>query len=171
MSLSSQFPPSALFILNLARNPPLQPTLIAQSIFATLVIADPSLVDPHRLKLLNELEEHEERIRQIGLNPEVIGHTLIDWNHDSQESNNFQESLINFLKERNVTGLPLFGSGDTYVEDWRKRNDVMPVLLVILRKWLELESHGEAETLLKRRVEEEWIELLDYMQTLNEARH
>ncbi|KAF8311121.1 uncharacterized protein EI90DRAFT_3097979, partial [Cantharellus anzutake] len=168
MSLSSQFPPTALFVLSFARHPPPQATAVAQSIFATRLIANPALVDPHRIKLLRELEEYEERLRNIGLNPDVSGHRLVDWNHDYQESSNFQESLINFLMERNVTRLPLRGSNHTYVEDWRRRMDTNPSLVVTNKNWLELEARGETEALLRgREKEEDWIELLDCLRALD----
>ncbi|KAF8311126.1 uncharacterized protein EI90DRAFT_3098000 [Cantharellus anzutake] len=163
MSLSSRFPPNSLFVLGLPRTPPPALADAAQAIFATRVIADPSLV-ADRISLLRELEEDEERLRRAGYDPDKRAHSLIDFTGQWQEANIFMDGIIDFLKEKNVTGLPLLGSGGRYVEDWRRRTDDLPTLIQMFFTWRELEKRGEAEKMVAgRRTEEDWIELLDYM--------
>jgi len=163
MSLSSFFPPTSLFLLGFPKVTPPALSTTAQSIFATHVIADPSLVKD-RIALLRELEEEEERIRQAGFDPDHEGQTLVDCDGDSQEQNIYMDGLIDFLKQRNVTGLPLPGSGGRYVEDWRRRINRSPTLEQLHNTWEELEIRGEAERLLVgRKTEEDWVELLDYL--------
>jgi len=163
MSLSSCFPPTSLFLLGFARPEPPAFSTAAQSIFATRVIADPSLVRD-RIALLQELEEQEERIRRAGLDPDRQGHMLVDFTGDSQHSNMYMDNLVDFLKQRNVTGLPLLGSGGRYVEDWRRRITNLPTSAKLRSTWRELEKRGEAERLLVgRRTEKDWTELLDYL--------
>ncbi len=164
MSLSSYFPPTSLFLLGFPKVLPPALCSAAQSIFATRVIADPSLVGAGRIALLRELEEEEERIRRAGFDPDRQGHRLVDFGGDSQQQNVYMDDLLEFLKKRNVTGLPLLGSGGRYVEDWRRRTSDLPTLVRLLHTWRELERRGEAQRLLVgRRTEEDWVELLDYL--------
>ncbi|KAF8330457.1 uncharacterized protein EI90DRAFT_3060812 [Cantharellus anzutake] len=142
---------------------PLYRHTMSLTIFATRVIADPSLV-ADRISLLRELEEDEERLRRAGYDPDKRAHSLIDFTGQWQEANIFMDGIIDFLKEKNVTGLPLLGSGGRYVEDWRRRTDDLPTLIQMFFTWRELEKRGEAEKMVAgRRTEEDWIELLDYM--------
>ncbi|KAF8330455.1 uncharacterized protein EI90DRAFT_3060806 [Cantharellus anzutake] len=165
MSLSSYFPPSSLFVFALPRIPPPALGDSAQAIFATRVIADPSLV-ANRISLLRELEEDEERLRRAGYDPDKRAHTLVDLGDLGQASNLWMESLIDFLKERNVTGLPLPGSGGRYVDDWRRKHGDLRALVGMLFTWREVEKRGESEKLLAgRRTEKDWAELLDYLET------
>ncbi|KAF8326865.1 uncharacterized protein EI90DRAFT_3069318 [Cantharellus anzutake] len=163
MSLSSYFPPSSLFVLGLQSGTPPALTDAAQAIFATRVIADPSLV-AGRILLLRELEEEEERLRRAGYDPDKQGHSPVDFDGRGKASSNFMDGLIDFLKRRNVTGLPLPGSGGRYVEDWRRRHDNFPGLIRMFFTWREIEKRGEGGKMVAgRRTEEDWIELLDYL--------
>ena len=163
MSLSSYFPPTSLFILGLPSPPPSALSGAAQSIFATRTIADPSLVED-RIALLRELEEEEELIRRAGFDPDRQAHWLFDHDGDSQQQNIYMDALLDFLKQRNVSGLPLLGSGGRYVEDWRRRTSDVPTLEKMLYTWRELEKRGEVQKLLiGRRTEKDWAELLDYL--------
>ena len=163
MSLSSYFPPTSLFILGLAKVVPPALSGAAQSIFATHTIADPSLVGD-RIALLRELEEEEELIRRAGFDPDQRAHLLFDHDGDSQQENIFMEALLDFLKQRNVSDLPLLGSGGRYVEDWRRRTCHLPTLGKMFYTWRELEKRGEVQKLLiGRRTEKDWVELLDFL--------
>ena len=163
LSLSTEFPPSALYFVGLPVNVSNAPSDQAQGLFIAHTLADPTLIPP-RLQLLTELEESEEALRKHGYDPDVIGHSLVDLIGNGESRSTYQDELIDFLKARNVEGLPLRGSGGLFVDDWRRRAGLHKNMMTLRQTWARLESIGAGEVrkwLKGRSTEEDWANLLD----------
>lgn len=92
-SLCPAYPTNALAFIGLPSAIANCPSDIAQSLFALHAILNSTLLPP-RPKLLEELAEREEALRQRGLDPYIIGHNV------RIEPSDYQDELVEFLKEQ-----------------------------------------------------------------------
>ncbi|KAF8337873.1 uncharacterized protein EI90DRAFT_3118307 [Cantharellus anzutake] len=174
MSLSSDFPPDSLFILGLPRDFPPALLAVAQSIFATRVIKDKSLVDRDALfrelvyeekRQCSKCEGQEERCK---FDPFQLGHRLVEV-AERDEFNVLMNGLIDVLKQKCATELPpLPGTGDRFVDDRRLRVNRRSMIPRIKCYWDNLED-DEREKLLKGRVNEDaWFKLVNDLIVLSD---
>jgi Flavin-binding monooxygenase-like len=163
LSLSTEFPPNALYFVGLPVNVSNAPSDQAQALFVAHTLADPTLL-PSRLDLLSELEEWEELLRKNGYDPDHMGHSSVDLVGNGESRSAYPDGVVDFLKARNVEGLPLRGSGARYTEDWRRRSGLTQYLGVVRNAWARVESLGPEEVrkrLKGRRTEEDWANLIN----------
>ena len=101
------------------------------------------------------LLDRENNFRSRGLDPFYEGHRF---SHTVEEGQDYEDNMIEWLKERGVTGLP----EGPYVEAWRRRArvDHFPITLA----WQKIEVMGETEKrkwLKGVRTEDQWVVVLD----------
>lgn len=109
-SLSPVHPVNALAFIGLPTAIANCPSDLAQSIFATHIIRNPTILSS-REELLDELAAYEHGIRQQGYDPYIIGHQLLNGT-----SSDYQDELIDFLK-RQVRGCDVLdGFSSTFPE-------------------------------------------------------
>lgn len=102
--------------------------------------------------MLSGLLERERKLRQLGLDPYVVGHKMQGGDSEAQL---YQNNLVHYLKE--VGKLP--DDGVDYVEPWRKmaRNESQ----LLARAWVRVEGLGEQRKWLDGvETEEEWADLM-----------
>ncbi|KAI0701483.1 FAD/NAD-P-binding domain-containing protein [Cytidiella melzeri] len=150
-SLSPQLPPTALSFVGLPVLIANCPSDIAQSLFITHAIVDPSIL-PSRTKMLQALVRREESRRTQGFDPYYVGHKMIGGDHEAQD---YQDKLVHYLKERGK--LP--NDGKPYVEEWRRTGRRDSRLLA--RAWARVEKEGAQEKWLDGvETEEQWADLM-----------
>lgn len=93
-SLSPAHPVNALAFIGLPTAIANCPSDLAQSIFATHIIRNRTILSS-REELLDELAAYEHGIRQRGYDPYIIGHQLLNGT-----SSDYQDELIDFLKKQ-----------------------------------------------------------------------
>ncbi|KAI6149290.1 hypothetical protein BKA82DRAFT_1006120 [Pisolithus tinctorius] len=149
-SLSASYPTNALAFIGLPGSPFGRPSDIAESIYATSIIVNSSLLAP-RAELLSELANSEEDLRRRGYDPYYIGHKMI-----KNSTFDYQEGLIKTLRLKE--GLP--EQNTTFVEPWR-RESLDYLRGSLKRGWSRLEALGlAAEWLDGVESEEEWADLM-----------
>ena len=96
-SLSPMYPTTALAFVGLPDGifVPTCASVIAQSIFITYIIRDPSL-QPSRQQMLSELELQEQDLKRRGIDPYVTGH----WVFSEKECSDYQDDLLDYLKAK-----------------------------------------------------------------------
>ena len=123
----------------------------AQSLFVSHAIADPRTL-PSRTEMFSSLLERENTLRQLGLDPYIVGHKMQGGDSEAQQ---YQNRLVRYLKK--VGKLP--DDGIDYVEPWRKmaRNESQ----LLARAWQRVESTGEQQKWLDGiETEQEWADLM-----------
>jgi len=134
------------------------PSDIVQSLFIRHLIANPGLMFPGpedvaRERLLDKLTSYENRLREQGYDPYVIGQKLVGENNTYV---NYEDELYSYLKLRGA--IP--EDGRDYVEGWGIRSRDSIVILKSI--WLEVVKRGEEGRWLEGvRTEAEWADLLD----------
>ncbi|KAI6126071.1 hypothetical protein EDD16DRAFT_1555016 [Pisolithus croceorrhizus] len=125
------------------------PSDTAQSIYATSIIANSSLLPP-RAELLRELADSEEDLRRRGYDPYYVGHKMVDYS-----TFDYQDDLIKTLRLRE-------GSSEQnthFVEAWRRK--FVDYIGSLKRGWKRLEALGQAQEWLEGvESEEEWADLM-----------
>jgi len=165
LSLSSDYPLGALYFIGLPHLTFSAACYMSQSIFAAHTIANSTLLNTHNNTLLSPhesrqeywtiLRNQEEDFRLRGLDPYYEGHRFSRNKHESQD---YEDDIIDWLKERGVTGLP----ESQYVEGWRRRAAANHGL--VSTAWKRIKAMGKAEEqkwLRGVRTEKQWIDLLD----------
>jgi hypothetical protein len=94
LSLSPRYPTNALAFIGLPIYIANCPSDVAQSLFATHAIFNPSIFPP-REELLQELAAYDEHVRSQGIDPYFNGHRMLEGG-----GFNYQEGLVDFLKEK-----------------------------------------------------------------------
>jgi hypothetical protein len=140
MSLSSSFPPTALYILGLPVYTPACTLDITQTLFIINAILDPSLL-PRRSELLAELRQREQDLRDEGFDPDYIGHLLID---DKSMGFDYQDGIVQWLRERGARYMPL-PPGQTYIDRWRRDLLSHVDLTCMIHGWERVAKLGEEE--------------------------
>ncbi|KIK20788.1 hypothetical protein PISMIDRAFT_681968 [Pisolithus microcarpus 441] len=148
-SLSASYPTNALAFIGLPILALSCPSDTAQSVYATSIIANGSLLAP-RAELLRELADSEEDLRRRGYDPYHVGHRMVD-----NSTFDYQDDLIRTLRLRE-------GSSDEntrFVEPWRR--EILNYIGILKRGWKRLEALGQAEEWLEGvESEEEWADLM-----------
>ncbi|KAF9568479.1 FAD/NAD(P)-binding domain-containing protein [Agrocybe pediades] len=153
LSLDPKYPTNALAFIGLPSAIANCPSDYAQSLFAAHAIVNPSIL-PQRHVLLQELALQEERVRAAGLHPYLNGHKMLNGT-----SSDYQDELIEFLKEKNA--IP--DEGKWYVEQWRR--DIF-TYQYMKRGWARIEKLGiGADWTRGVETEAEWA---DVMRRVNE---
>ncbi|KAI6149288.1 hypothetical protein BKA82DRAFT_1006115 [Pisolithus tinctorius] len=149
-SLSASYPTNALAFIGLPRSPYIRSSNTAQSIYATSIIANGSLLAP-RAELLSELADSEEDLWRRGYDPYYIGHKMVN-----NSTFDYQEGLIKTLRSKE--GLP--EQNIPFIEPWRRESlDYLSGSLK--RGWKRLEVLGLAEEWLEGvESEDEWADLM-----------
>ncbi|KAG6331865.1 hypothetical protein ID866_7221 [Astraeus odoratus] len=148
-SLSPSYPTNALAFIGLNELVPHAPADIAQSIYATCVILNGSLLAP-RKELLRQLAAHEEDLMRRGYDPYYIGHRMAD-----NSGFDYQDDLINTLRVKGA--LP--ESDDNFVEAWRR--EAGEYEFCVKRGWRRIEELGDEDEWMKGiETEEEWADLM-----------
>ncbi|KIN95372.1 hypothetical protein M404DRAFT_1007507 [Pisolithus tinctorius Marx 270] len=148
-SLSESYPTNALAFIGLPIFSFSCSLDTAQSIYASSIIANGSLLES-RTELLNQLADSEEDLRSRGYDPYYIGHRMVD-----NSTFDYQENLIDTLRSKG--GLP--DQNTTFVEPWRREG--VYYWSNVKRGWKRLEALGLAEKWLEGvESEEEWVELM-----------
>ncbi|KAI6101317.1 hypothetical protein F5141DRAFT_1008846 [Pisolithus sp. B1] len=148
-SLAAPYPTNALAFIGL-------PILLsnclsdtAQSIYATSIIVNSSLLAP-RAELLRQLAESEEDLRRRGHDPYYIGHRMVD-----ESGFDYQDGLIEALRSKG--GLP--EQNTSFVEAWRR--EIFDHVGSLKRGWKRLEALGQAQEWLEGvESEEDWFQLM-----------
>lgn len=94
LSLSPSYPVNALAFIGLPSFIANCPSDIAQSLYVSRAILDPSLL-PSRDILLRDLAENEEKSREDGYDPYYTGHKL-----PPDTSSDYQDDLVDYLKAK-----------------------------------------------------------------------
>ncbi|KAI6149282.1 hypothetical protein BKA82DRAFT_4353296 [Pisolithus tinctorius] len=153
-SLSASYPTNALAFIGLPNTVFIRSSDTAQSIYATSIIRNGSLLAP-RAELLSELADSEEGLRRRGYDP-YIGYKMVDYS-----TLEYQDDLIDSLRSKG--GLP--ESNTSFVEPWR-RESVNYLGGSLRRGWKRLKALGLAEEWLKGvESEEEWVDLMRQVNT------
>ncbi|KAI6010755.1 hypothetical protein F5J12DRAFT_718454 [Pisolithus orientalis] len=148
-SLSESYPTNALAFIGLPILALSCPSDTAQSIYASSIIANGSLLAP-RSELLSQLADSEEDLRRRGYDPYYIGHRMVD-----NSTFDYQDGLIKTLRLKK--GLP--GKITPFVEPWRRETIIY--IGSMKRGWRRLEGLGLAEEWLDGvESEEEWADLM-----------
>ncbi|KAI6042042.1 hypothetical protein EDC04DRAFT_2663411 [Pisolithus marmoratus] len=148
-SLAASYPTNALAFIGLPVLVLSCPSDIAQSIYATSIIANSSLL-VSRAELLSQLADSEEDLRRRGYDPYYIGHKMVN-----ASTYDYQDSLIEALRSKG--GLPQ--QNTSFVEPWRREG--VDYLHRVRRGWKRLEALGQAlEWLEGVESEEEWADLM-----------
>ncbi|KAJ3557315.1 hypothetical protein NM688_g1537 [Phlebia brevispora] len=150
-SLAPQYPPTALSFVGLPVLIANCPSDRAQSLLISHAIADPSIL-PSRTDMFGKLVEREGKLRELNLDPYVVGHKMQGGDNEAQA---YQNSLVRYLKQ--VGSLP--DDGVDYVEPWRRmaRNES----ILLSRAWSRVENLKEADRWLDGiETEDEWADLM-----------
>jgi hypothetical protein len=167
-SLSPMYPTTALAFVGLQDGiyVPSCASDIAQSIFITYMIRDPSL-QPSRQQMLSELELQEQDLKRRGVDPYVTGH----WMFSEKECSDYQDDLLEYLKAKVHVLISVFlytfhilskgaivNDGKKFVEDWRRK---MHGYHYLREGWYRIEALGIVDEWLKGvSTEEEWSDLM-----------
>lgn len=158
VSLSSLHPLNALTFIGLPVPIANAPSDIVQALFVGHLIANPRLIFPGpedivRENLLDKLTSHENRLRDQGYDPYVIGQRLVGENNTELD---YQEEIYSHLKS--MGAIP--DDGRNFVEQWRIDGRRNARLLKDI--WTEVERRGDEMKWLEGvRTEEEWADLLN----------
>ncbi|KAI6167412.1 hypothetical protein EDD17DRAFT_1540710 [Pisolithus thermaeus] len=148
-SLAASHPTNALAFIGLLTLALSCPSDTAQSIYATSIIANSSLLPP-RAELLRELADSEEDLRRRGYDPYYVGHKMVD-----NSTFDYQDDLIKTLRLRE-------GSSEQnthFVEAWRRK--FVDYIGSLKRGWKRIEALGQAQEWLEGvESEEEWADLM-----------
>ncbi|KAI6149276.1 hypothetical protein BKA82DRAFT_3976986 [Pisolithus tinctorius] len=148
-SLSESYPTNALAFIGLPIFSFSCSLDTAQSIYASSIIANGSLLES-RAELLKQLADSEEDLRSRGYDPYYIGHRMVD-----NSTFDYQENLIDTLRSKG--GLP--DQTTNFVDPWRR--ECVRYWSNVKRGWKRLEALGLAEEWLEGiKSEEEWVELM-----------
>jgi hypothetical protein len=93
-SLSPQYPTTALSFIGLP-DVISRPSDIAQAIFTAHAIRNASVL-PSRDQMLQELAEHEQKLKDEGFDPYINGHTM----PNDTRSCNYQDELVDYIKKK-----------------------------------------------------------------------
>jgi hypothetical protein len=163
LSLSSKYPLGSLYFIGLVTLTYYAANDMAQAMFMAHTLANPTLLRMHngsltrsqdaRQKYLDLLRTKEDSLRAQGFNPDVEGHHFPGPVKGAQD---YQDVLVEWLKERGVQGLP----EDGFVEQWRRRAGA--IHFDIGNAWRKVEALGEQQKWLEGvTTEEEWAQLME----------
>jgi hypothetical protein len=158
VSLSSSFPPTALYILGLPNLSTSGNLNIAQTIFVINTILDPSLL-PRRSESLAELRQSEQDLRSGGYDPDYVGHKLVT---DRTWGCDYQDGIVEWLRERRAPYIPL-PPKQVYNDRWRRDVLGFENIACMRNGWARIEKLG-AEEIHKWvgdiESEEDWAEMM-----------
>lgn len=101
-----------------------------------------------------------------GFDPNVSGHILVGLNDTrpaGSASNDYIDSIVDWLREMGVKGLPSFGKDGAFVEEWRRWAGLESQMLLLKQAWIRVEAEGkEAERrwLNGRTTQDDWVKLM-----------
>ncbi|KAF9481035.1 FAD/NAD(P)-binding domain-containing protein [Pholiota conissans] len=159
LSLSPSYPINALAFIGLPTYIPNCPSDIAQSLFATHAIFNPSIFPP-REELLEELAAYDEHLRSLGLDPYTNGHRMLE----NDGPSDYQDELVDFLKAKGV----IHDDGKKFVESWRR--DIY-TYQALKRGWKRIEELGTGEKWTEGiETEAQWADLMRRVNEWQERR-
>ncbi|KAI0027605.1 FAD/NAD(P)-binding domain-containing protein [Vararia minispora EC-137] len=122
LALDTRYPPGALYLHGLPMYNPTGLTTAAQGLFMAYTLAQPELLRS-RVQMLRDLEEREERVRELGLDPERVGHKpTIGYGPLAGHLANgsYEDLLMHSLRDRGLAGYPGIPQlGANFTEQWR----------------------------------------------------
>jgi len=157
ISLSSLHPLNALSFVGLPQPLANAPSDIVQSLLIGHMIANRSAMFPGsedgvRSGLLHELDVHENKQKEQGLDPYKIGNRVLGKNNNGTM---YMEGLYADLKASGV--IP--DDGKKYLPEWRDFG--VRYIFTLMRTWKEIEEKGEGMKWLRGvETEEEWGDLM-----------
>lgn len=152
--LTASLPPTALAFVGLPIVLSNAPSDIAQSLYISYAIADPSILPSHA-DMLDTLVHREAERRSFGFDPYYVGHKMVGPEPTTWD---YQDALVRHLKK--LGKLP--EDGREYAEPWRR--DGRRYGSVLTRAWKRVVSLGTQEEWLKGVVtEDDWADLMERM--------
>ncbi|KAF8639192.1 hypothetical protein AX17_001678 [Amanita inopinata Kibby_2008] len=148
-SLSPSYPVTALSFVGLPSAIANCPSDVAQSLYIAYAIRDPNVL-PSREQMLHELALQEQKLKDIGLDPYVLGHRL----SDGTAASDYQDDLVDYLKQKGA----MENDGQKFVDEWRRK---IYTYNYLKRGWKRIETLDIGDEWVKGvETEEQWSDLM-----------